>query len=275
MLRPVLCQNSLLALNYLSNMSEQLIFEQPLNEHIRTFLRLEHLFNQFHQHVDHKSDWDTLSAVKAILDMLSMLGRGDIKRETIKELERQNINLQSFVEIPGIYHERLTKIISEQKTCLQELHAIGGIVGHELQQHELLNAIRQRLSMPGGLCEFDLPVYAHWINQPIVKRTEILYQWFAPFKTLNKAIDLILQVIRDSTDAIDESAEGGFYQKNLDANLTCLMIRVILPNDTTVFPEISAGKHRFTIRFLKAGNLENRPEQDKSNIDFKLACCIL
>jgi len=256
-------------------MPEQLIFEQPLNEHIRTFLRLEHLFRKFNQHITHKSDWDSHSAVKSILDILSMLSRGDIKRETIKELERQNLNLQSFVEIPGINHGKLLDIISEQKSCLQALHSIGGSIGHELQQHELLNAIRQRLSMPGGLCEFDLPVYAHWLNQPYEKRVVNLNEWYEPFSTLNKAIDLILKVIRDSTDAIDEIAEDGFYQKNLDSNLTCLMIRVILPHDTTVFPEISAGKHRFTIRFLKEGNMAHRPEQDKSNIDFKLACCIL
>ncbi len=256
-------------------MPDPLIFEQPLNEHIRTFLRLEHLFNQFHQHIKHQTDWDTLSAVKGILDILSMLGRGDIKRETIKELERQNANLQSFVEIPGINHGKLTNIINEQKQCLQELHSIGSSIGHELQQHEMLNSIRQRLSMPGGLCEFDLPVYAHWLNQPFEQRTEILTQWFSPFVALNNAVNLILQVIRDSTDAIDETAEDGFYQKSLDANLTCLMIRVILPADTSVFPEISAGKHRFTVRFLKSGDLALRPEQEKNDINFKLACCIL
>jgi len=256
-------------------MPKQLIFEQPLNEHIRTFLRLEHLFNQFHQHINQQNEWDTLCAVKVILDILSMLSRGDIKRETIKELERQNINLQSFVEIPGINHGKLNDIINDQKQCLQELHSIGSSIGHDLQQHELLNAIRQRLNMPGGLCEFDLPVYAHWINQSFENRAAILNEWFSPFVTLNKAINLILQVIRDSTDAIDETAEGGFYQKSLDANLTCLMIRVILPDDSAVFPEISAGKHRFTVRFLKAGNLAHRPEQNKNDIEFKLACCIL
>lgn len=256
-------------------MPDHLIFEQPLNEHVRTFLRLEHLFNQFHQHLEHSSDWDTHSAVKSLLDITSMLGRGDIKRETIKELERQNVNLQSFIEIPGINHGKLSELINEQKTCLQELHNIGGNIGQELQQNELLNAIKQRLSMPGGLCDFDLPMYAHWLHQPYEKRYEVLQAWFKPFETLNKAIDLILQVIRDGTDAIDEVATGGFYQKNLDTNLTCLLIRVILPKDTLVFPEISAGKHRFTIRFLKNADPAHRPEQDKKDIEFKLACCIL
>jgi len=256
-------------------MSDHLIFEQPLNERIRTFLRLEHLFNQFHQHLQHKSDWDTHSAVKAILDIMSMLSRGDIKRETIKELERQHVNLQAFIQIPDINHGRLTDIINEQEACLRKLHSISSNIGHALQQNELLNAIRQRLSMPGGLCEFDLPVYAHWLNQPYEKRIESLNSWFEPFSTLNTAINLILKVIRESTDAIDELAAGGFYQKSLDSNQTCLMIRVLLPKDTDVFPEISAGKHRFTIRFLKACNPSHRPEQEKQDTPFKLACCIL
>ncbi|VAW70323.1 Cell division protein ZapD [hydrothermal vent metagenome] len=256
-------------------MTDQLIFEQPLNERIRTFLRLEHLFKQFKQHLEHDSAWDTQSAVKSVLDLMSLIGRGDIKRETIKELERQNASLQSFIEIPGINHDRLTRLINEQKNCLQSLHNMGGNIGHELLQNELLNAIRQRLNMPGGLCEFDLPVYSHWLSQPYETRKETLQNWFAPFVNLDSAVDLILQVIRDSSDATDETAEGSFYQRNLDANQTCLMIRVFLPPDVNVFPEVSAGKHRFSIRFLQAADLAQRPEQSKVDCNFKLACCIL
>jgi len=257
------------------HMSDQLIFEQPLNERIRTFLRLEHLFNQFAQHIDHNSDWDTHSAVKSILDIMSMLGRGDIKRETIKELERQHAALKTFTKIPDIDQGRLEDIISEQEACLQKLHEISNNIGQGLLQNELLNAIRQRLNMPGGLCEFDLPVYAHWLSQSYEKRIITLQNWFQPFTTLENAVRLILRVIRDSTDFLEEVAEAGFYQKNLDSNQACLMIRVSLPKDTNVFPEISAGKHRFTIRFLTACDPSTRPEQNKQDIPFKIACCIL
>lgn len=256
-------------------MPDQLIFEQPLNERIRTFLRLEHLFNQFNQHINHNSEWDTDSAIKSILDIMSLLGRGDIKRETIKELERQHVSLKTFVEIPDIDQRCLEDIISKQEACLKNLHEINNNIGQELLQNELLNAIRQRLNMPGGLCEFDLPVYAHWLNQSHEKRIDILKDWFKPFTTLESAVRLILQVIRDSTDPANEIAESGFYQKNLDANQTCLLIRVFLPKDTHVFPEISAGKHRFTIRFLTACDPSSRPEQNKNDIEFKIACCIL
>ena len=94
-------------------------------------------------------------------------------------------------------------------------------------------------------------------------------------KTLKNAITLILKVIRESTDSIDEIAESGFYQKNMEANQSCLLIRVILPSDSNIFPEISAGKHRFSIRFLKTQNPAHRPEQEKQDVHFRLACCTL
>lgn len=256
-------------------MADTLIFEQPLNERIRMFLRLEHLFSQFNQHLQHDSEWDTHSAIKAILDILSMVGRGDIKRETIKELERQNSSLQAFIEIPDINHGRLSILIDEQNKCLQELHAISGNIGQPLQQNELLNAIRQRLTVPGGLCDFDLPVYSYWLRQSFENRQTVLKEWFKPFETLETAINLILSVIRDSTDSIDEVADSGFYQKSLESNQTCLLIRVMLPANSNIFPEISAGKHRFSVRFLKTQNPAHRPEQVKQDINFKLACCIL
>lgn len=256
-------------------MTDQLIFEQPLDQRIRTFLRLEHLFSQFEQHLSHDSAWDTHSALKAIIDILGMVGRGDIKRETIKELERQNINLNAFIEIPDINHGRLSLLIDDQKKCIQNLHSIPGNIGQSLQQNELLHAIRQRITVPGGLCDFDLPVYSHWLNQSYEHRKAILEEWFTPFLVLQSAIKLILQVIRDSSDSIDEIAEGGFYQQNIESNQQCLLIRVTLDSDPNVFPEISAGKHRFSIRFLKSQNPAQRSEQVKQDIPFKLSCCVL
>jgi len=254
---------------------DQLIYEQPINERIRTFLRLEHLFSQFNQHLHHDSAWDTHSALKAIIDILGMVGRGDIKRETIKELERQNSNLQSFIEIPGINHGKLSILIDEQKKCISNLHEISGNLGQNLQQNELLNGIKQRLTVPGGLCDFDFPVYSHWLNQPYENRKKILQEWHAPFTPLQESIQLILKVIRESTDAIDSVAENGFFQKNIEPNQPCLLIRVILDKGVNIYPEISAGKHRFSVRFFKSNNPAQRSEQIPQDVSFKLACCTL
>lgn len=256
-------------------MSEQLIYEQPINERIRTFLRLEHLFSQFNQHLHHDSEWDTHSTIKSIIDILGMVGRGDIKRETIKELERQNSNLQAFIEIPDINHGKLSVLIDEQKLCIEKLHEITTNIGHDLQKNELLNGIKQRLTVPGGLCDFDFPVYSHWLKQPYENRKTILEEWFKPFLTLQQSINLILKVIRESSEPIDTIAGSGFFQKQIEPSQQCLLIRVILNPESNIYPEISAGKHRFSIRFFKSNNPAQRSEQILQDVPFKLACCIL
>jgi cell division protein ZapD len=53
------------------------------------------------------------------------------------------------------------------------------------------------------------------------------------------------------------------------------MLRIALPADSHFFPEISGGKHRFTVRFLQLTGYSNRPKQTKEDIEFEIACCIM
>ncbi len=71
------------------------------------------------------------------------------------------------------------------------------------------------------------------------------------------------------------SASNGFFQQNLDSGNNCQLIRVLLPAESPYFPEISGGKHRFTIRFLQREDTLSRPVQAKDDIEFDLHCCIL
>jgi len=40
--------------------------------------------------------------------------------------------------------------------------------------------IKQRASIPGGTCEFDLPSYHYWQQQDASLRRESLQAWLAP-----------------------------------------------------------------------------------------------
>jgi cell division protein ZapD len=51
------------------------------------------------------------------------------------------------------------------------------------------------------------------------------------------------------------------------------LIRVLLPHDTKIYPEISGGQHRFTIRFLSWGGVDSRAAQTASDVRFLLALC--
>jgi hypothetical protein len=64
----------------------KVLYEQPLNERIRTFLRLEYLFKQAAHHLRRDSEWDSRATLQCILEILSIFDNTNLKSEVFKEL---------------------------------------------------------------------------------------------------------------------------------------------------------------------------------------------
>lgn len=256
-------------------MTAQNVFEHPLNERMRAFLRLSELFARAQHFMAGVSEQDSQCAILALLELSELTGRVDIKRELMKELERQSANLTRLAETPDVDTRKLTQVLDQQKALIQRLHAQSGPIGATIKTNEFLSAIQQRSRIPGGLCEFDLPMFHHWLRQPIEDRRDVLYAWLTPFAVVQEGVELILELVRKSAATVPTVAEGGFYQQTLDPSLPFQLIRVTLPNDATTFPEVSAGKQRFTIRFLELNLDDGRTSQSTEDIAFGLTCCAL
>ena len=69
-------------------MPAQIVFEHPLNERIRTFLRLEHLFEQTGHFLPLQDTWANRAAVDGLLNIIHIFARSDLKTEILKELEK-------------------------------------------------------------------------------------------------------------------------------------------------------------------------------------------
>jgi len=54
--------------------SKKAIYEQPLSERMRTFLRLEFLFQTGMYHAKGRSVWDSRAAMGCLLDILAIFG---------------------------------------------------------------------------------------------------------------------------------------------------------------------------------------------------------
>ena len=63
-----------------------LIFEQPLNERMRTFLRLDYLYNQALYHNEKASQWGSRAAVASLIDILAITTRSDVRSEVLKRI---------------------------------------------------------------------------------------------------------------------------------------------------------------------------------------------
>lgn len=256
-------------------MPDYLTYEQPLNEKVRTFLRLEKLFQQYSFHLKHGSDWNNRVAIESILEILAFTTRSDIKLEVLKELERQHSRLERLSRRPQIDQAQLTSVLKKIQQRIGELQAISGQMGQGTKDIELLSTIAQKSSVPGSICDFDLPALKHWLALAKEKRQSHIEKWFQPFSHLDRAVQLILDAIRQSAEDTDEIAQNGFFQKTLDTSQAIQLLRISIPKESEYYPEISAGKHRFSVRFMKNDDPALRPEQCKEEINFKLTMCAI
>lgn len=254
---------------------QKITYELPLNERVRTLLRLEFLFLQARHTLDGVTVLDSRATLASILDILTVSSRTDLKSEALKELERHAATLGLLDKVVGVDLAALGLILDQLDSLIDRFHAMSGQPGQALRQNEFLNSIKQRSGIPGGLCDFDLPVYHFWLQQPAEQRISDLRQWLGSLDTLRLSIELILRLLRESALPKQEVALGGFYQKSLDAdNPSCQLVRVFVPAESRYYAEISGGKQRFTVRFMEPV-ANGRAVQATDDVEFELTCCIL
>jgi cell division protein ZapD len=249
------------------------IFEQPLNERMRTFLRLDFLYTQAVFHSEKDSAWGTRAAVGSLLDILAILARGDVRGDVLKELERHLGLLNEFQQRPGIDTGRLRTIVNNIVRLRTDLAAVGSNWLQPLRDSEFLAAIKHRSAIPGGTCEFDLPDYFFWLNQPPESRTEAFAQWLVLLQPLCDAVAELLWLTRQNGRAREEVATGGQFNVNFDRDNPFQLLRIRLPAATALYPEISGSLYRCSLRFLQWHGLEQRPTQTESDVPFTLICC--
>jgi cell division protein ZapD len=254
--------------------SDQILFEHPLNEKCRTFLRLSHLFEQFEYHLPVDSTWSSRAALTALLSVAAVLARADIKSDLIKEMESYRGALSAMANKRGVDRERLEQILEQIHQANAALQRISGQLGNSLRNSEFLSSVTQRSAIPGGSFDFDLPQLHHWLQDAHPARAAQLQAWRSQVAPVQEAVDLLLALIRNSTTPQKEIAAHGFFQRNLPSGTTAQMVRVYIPQAVRLYPEVSGGKHRFNIRFLESRDLDH-PVQTQSDVEFSLTTCLL
>lgn len=254
-------------------MSTHTLYEFPLNERIRVFMRLEQLFQQLEHFMEGESVFDKRAAISTLLDILNIFSRNDIKSEVLKELDRQAKTLNYLASNKGIDSEQLTNIIDSVQSISKSLYQTNGKIGINVMESDLFKSISQRSTIPGGKCSFDLPEFHYWLEQDILTQQQDFDQWTQPFVSIKKALNLTLNFIRQSTKPTQELAEAGFFQLALDQSKPFQLLRIAIEQSTPCFAETSGGKHRFTIRFMKKSVGKQRPVQVVEDIPFLLTRC--
>lgn len=249
-------------------------YEFPTNERIRTLLRLEDIYDRTTFYVEREHALDHHTALLGIFEIMEVASRADLKSDLLQELERQRQSLSNLRSNPHISEEALDKVLSEIESSHGRLLEMTGKLGQHLRENEWLMAIKQRTSIPGGVCEFDLPSYHYWRQQAADRRRADLQRWFAPMLPIKHALDIVLRLLRDSCKTTQYVAKNGSFQQ-MSGGKTVQMLRVSLPSDLPAIPELSANRYAINVRFIIPSTSGERAKVVESDIHFSLGHCNL
>jgi len=251
------------------------VYEHPLNEKIRLFSRLEFLIHRFNFYMKSPDPENCHSALMILLELNNLSSRLDVKSATLNVLDWQTQALNRMTELEDDDRAKLEATLEKLDERAKELHEFRGQLGQHLKAHSFLNMLKQRSIIAGGINSFDVPVFNFWLSRPQADRVAELEGWVEPFLIAYNAISIVLDLVRQSGGCVSQVARDGFYQATLNGSKEYQMLRIELPDEARFFPEVSAGKQRFSIRFVDADHLEERSKQIPQDVEFSLTICSL
>jgi cell division protein ZapD len=249
-----------------------ILYEYPFNERIRTYLRLEHLFNRLSELLSRESALDHHYALTTIFEVMDVGSRADLKSDVMKDLEKQKLVFNSYRGNPAIAEGVLDEVINELEYCFTSLNNLAGKAGQSLTENDWLMSVRSRMGIPGGTCEFDLPAYYSWQKSPSSRRQSDLRRWSEPLTPLANAIHLLLKILRESGSAQKMMAAGGQFQQNLPQGKPYQLLRMRIDSSLDLIPEISGNRLIVMIRLMRQDN-EERLHPSAEDAAFELTLC--
>lgn len=248
-------------------------YEYPLSERVRTLLRFEDLYERVAYFLAKSDALEHHSALVSIFEILEVASRADLKSDLLQELERQKHTLESLRDNPDVSAAALDDILRKIDQTASKLFQASGKVGQELRENDWLMSIKQRTSIPGGVCEFDLPSYHFWLQQNSDQRRQDLTRWLSPFVPIHEAITIVLHLLRESGKSATLVAHQGVYQQMM-AGRVAQMLRIRLSRNYQCVPEISANKYALNVRFT-SNEGGQRPKGVDTDVEFELTFCNL
>lgn len=252
--------------------SSMIIYEQPLSEKIRLFLRLEALVQRLRHHMTSATQEDIVAGVIILLDLYNLSSRMDLRSEVIKELDRTAHSAKNCENC--LKKEKQEETLDQLAEYSKQLHAITCKLDQHLRDHMFFNGLRQRASLPGGINGVDIPILEYWSSRPKEQCLEDLAQWSHNYQVAVDAVSFTLGLIRNCCEMQEVTAKAGFYQSSLNPQMGYQLLQVMIDEGNNYYPEISASQQRFSLRFIDSQDLAGRVRnQLRDDVTFYLKLC--
>jgi cell division protein ZapD len=250
-----------------------ILYEYPFNERVRTYLRLEHLFERLGVLVARDHAIDHHFAFVTIFEIVEVAARAELKADVLKDLEKHKQHMLAFRGNPGIAQEVLEGVIAQIESAFVSVNAQSGKTGSSLNDNEWMTSVRSRIAIPAGTCEFDLPAYFHWQHHSPARRREDVMRWASSLWPLAQAINLLLKMLRDTGSAQKVMAMGGSFQQTLPQGRSFQLLRLRIDEQLGVIPEISGNRLIVSVRLLRPSDDDKMPSAASDDVGFELTLC--
>ncbi|GLR71051.1 cell division protein ZapD [Agaribacter marinus] len=246
------------------------LYEFPLCEKVRNYLRLEQLFLQLHEASEPESSFQALQFFELLFDLIELVERLDLRVDFIRDIDSQEKNLIHWSQHPEIDSGALDQTLLQLKNLLTQIKLTKKL-GASIKEERFLSSIRQRFAIPGGATSFDLPSLFCWIKQNSETKQTDIQRWIKHLSLVNDSIKIIMAFLRERGRFHQVVGKNGFYQGNVEDKVE--LVRVKCSNDHAYYPVLSGNTYRYGIKFMQLRPTEGSTGAIAEDISFEIARC--
>ncbi|AXR07480.1 cell division protein ZapD [Salinimonas sediminis] len=246
------------------------VYEFPLKEKVRNYLRIEQLIAQLKSGASAPSAQLQMYFFDQLFTLLDLFERIDIRTDIVKDLDAHEKNLVYWSQHPNIDSSALENTLRSIVNLRDKLKSCKKF-GTELKEDKFLSAIRQRFAIPGGACSFDLPNLHYWLGQPGESRQDTMKSWMLTLVNVEEAIAICLSFLRERGQFRALNATNGFYQGVAEDKNELIRVRCTV--DEGYYPNLSGNKYRYALRFMWFTPEPGKSSSVDDDISFSLAAC--
>lgn len=247
--------------------SHAAIYEEPFDERIRKFLKLESYFHKLDYHKKNDSAFDSFCALTNMISIYKTLARVEVKSELIREIDTHKSRYQEYIKFDGADKIKLGSIMEKQDYILNNLHNLKLNYLSDLNNDEFFQFCIKHFDSNNS--ELD-----YWLTRDHTMRLNQLNLWLELVKPIENSIAFCLDILRKSSETNEICASNGFHLVKISNEKKIRLLRITMQSDNYYFPRISVGPQRATISFMILSET-NKFIQLKENVPFVLDLCYI
>jgi len=252
-------------------MKEYIIYEQPIAENIRNFLKCEYLFEKFNSALLQEDLWGVKSSISTLLEMSDFILRINLKVELLKELEKCILYFNTLSSNSNVNIIEFNNFITEIENAIDMLNNIDTSPSKSISDNDFLMQIKNKIHVPAGDNFFDMPSYLNFLSSSKSLILDHINIWYKPFSPLILASKLILNTRRNTAEFFPCTSSNSYFEKKLDKNTRMDLVRIKLLKNNNIYPVISVNRQNINIIFKTSYGRNQISKPVTEDIDFSLS----